>query len=125
VTDPRLLRECTLDVAATHRPDFAVSAAATELTAPPLGTRTAALQTAPTDGGAALEPGVDRPGSDFKDFDLERSEPVLCQKACADEPECKAFTYVVPGVQGEKARCWLKNTVPEKLESDCCVSGVK
>lgn len=74
---------------------------------------------------AALEPNVNRPGGDFKDFDLDKDDPAACQRACADAPECKAFTYVKPGVQGEKARCWLKDSVPEKSAEDCCVSGVK
>lgn len=76
-------------------------------------------------GGEGLEPETDRPGNDFKDFDLEQPDPQLCRKACGDEAQCKAFVYVKPGVQGEKARCWLKDAVPGKVESDCCTAGVK
>ncbi len=76
-------------------------------------------------GGEGLEPETDRPGNDFKDFDLEQPDAQLCRKACSDEAQCKAFVYVKPGVQGEKARCWLKDAVPGKVESDCCMAGVK
>jgi hypothetical protein len=31
---------------------------------------------------------------------------------------------VQPGVQGPNARCWLKNSVPPPVASNCCVSGV-
>ena len=72
-----------------------------------------------------LEPGVDRPGSDYRNFDLDETRPELCQQACANEATCRAFTYVKPGVQGPKARCWLKNAVPAPKPSDCCTSGVK
>lgn len=76
-------------------------------------------------GGEGLEPNTDRPGNDYKDFDLEQPDPQLCRKACQDEADCKAFVYVNPGVQADKARCWLKNDVPGKVESDCCTAGVK
>jgi hypothetical protein len=40
--------------------------------------------------------------------------------------DCRAFTYVRPGHKGEKAYCYLKNRVPEKVtDEDCCISGVK
>jgi hypothetical protein len=82
------------------------------------------------DGGTSgdsswMERGVDRGGSDYRDFDLERADPALCQAACAEDSRCEAYTYVKPGLQAESARCWLKDRVPEATEADCCVSGVK
>jgi len=74
----------------------------------------------------ALELGTDRPGMDYKDFDLSSPDPKLCEDACkADSPKCKAFTYVKPGIQGPSARCWLKSGVPAAVKNDCCVSGIK
>jgi hypothetical protein len=32
---------------------------------------------------------------------------------------------VKPGVQGKKARCYLKDRTPAKYKSNCCVSGVE
>ena len=73
----------------------------------------------------AWEQNVDRPGMDYRNFDLNVADPGLCEKACMDDEKCKAYTYVKPGVQGPKARCWLKHSVPQARGNDCCVSGVK
>lgn len=73
-----------------------------------------------------MEPGVDRPGSDYKDFDLSSASPALCKKACDSDSQCKAWTYVLPNTtQGPNPRCWLKNSVPDPTMSSCCVSGTK
>jgi hypothetical protein len=69
---------------------------------------------------------TDRPGSDFRDFDLpDRAGPKECLVACEQDDQCVAFTYVRAGVQGQNPRCWLKNRIPDAVPSDCCVSGVK
>ena len=73
-----------------------------------------------------MENNIDRPGMDYKDFDLSSANPNLCEKACADDPNCKAFTYVRPGYQGAMARCWLKSGVPDiAVPAECCISGKK
>lgn len=68
---------------------------------------------------------TDRPGNNYRNFDLPHPDPDLCLEACQKESRCKAFTYVKPGVQGRSARCWLKDSVPPEKPSDCCISGVK
>src|SRR5262249_45528329 len=68
---------------------------------------------------------VDRPGSDYRSFDLGTPSPEQCRDTCMVEPQCLAFTYVNPGVQGPSARCWLKGAVPDAQANACCVSGVK
>ncbi len=72
-----------------------------------------------------MEVNTDRKGSDYKNFDLVLAEPAQCAFDCMADPQCKAWTYVRPGVQGKKARCWLKDSVPEPTKDSCCVSGVK
>jgi hypothetical protein len=72
-----------------------------------------------------MEANTDRPGLDYRSFDLPAANPALCEKTCAQEVQCKAWTYVKPGVQGPKARCWVKNAVPAAKRDACCVSGVK
>ena len=73
-----------------------------------------------------LEKDVNRLGSDFRDFDLDQDDPELCKTACDEDAKCKAWTYVHPGWQGQKARCWLKDPVPlPRKDEPCCVSGVK
>jgi hypothetical protein len=79
-----------------------------------------------TVGGATngLEYGVNRPGYDYKNFELS-ADPVQCQAACYAEPECQSFTYLSPGVQGPTAHCWLKNAVAPAVADGNCTSGVK
>jgi hypothetical protein len=80
--------------------------------------------------GVVPEYGVDRPGADFAAPGID--VPVLidqgslenCQSLCRGFAQCRAWTYVPPGVQGAQARCWLKNAIPDPVRDDCCVSGV-
>lgn len=73
----------------------------------------------------AMEYDTDRAGSDYKNFDLTQADPALCYASCNGEAKCKAWTYVKPGIQGPKVRCWLKTSVPLAKSNACCVSGVK
>jgi hypothetical protein len=73
----------------------------------------------------AMEFGVDRPGGDYKNFNLNSNNPNSCRSACMTDAACKAWTFVRPGHQGPTARCWLKNTVPASKNAPCCVSGIK
>ncbi|PEN12560.1 hypothetical protein CRI94_13640 [Longibacter salinarum] len=74
--------------------------------------------------GMTIEPKTDRPGADYRSIEMN-GPPEQCARRCADEPQCAAFTYVEPGVQGEKARCWLKTRVPDAQPNARTVSGVK
>jgi len=76
-------------------------------------------------GNAANEHDTDRPGLDYKSIDLSSTNPGDCYYFCLTEgPVCKAWTYVRPGVQGPKARCWVKKGVPRPVANNCCESGV-
>jgi hypothetical protein len=73
-----------------------------------------------------IEYDTDRRGGDYKDFDLPQARIELCRDACANDSNCRAFTYVKPGGQGPNARCWLKSSVPSGEGGlSCCISGVK
>ena len=72
-----------------------------------------------------LNNNVDRPGSDYASLDLASADPILCADACEKDPECQAFSYNPPGMSGPKAKCWLKNEVPEAFDANGVVSGVK
>lgn len=75
---------------------------------------------------SVLEWNTNRPGNDFKDFDLPADDPQLCLNACMDDASCKVWTFVKANtIQGFAPRCWLKNAVPAKVADTCCVSGVK
>jgi hypothetical protein len=87
------------------------------------GVKTGTAVTEPITPG--MEVNIDRPGLDYRSFDLPSADPGLCKSACETETNCKAYTYVRPGFQGAKARCWLKSNVPNPVNAACCVSGVK
>ncbi len=73
----------------------------------------------------AMEFDTDRQGMDYKSFDLPSTDPNLCERACKEDPQnCKAWTYVKPGIQGPKARCWLKSGVPRAVRNTSCISGI-
>lgn len=80
-----------------------------------------AAPTPPLAGGWAGA-NIDRPGGDFANFDLNGTFPSDCRDACAKDSRCQAWTYVHPGVQGPKARCWLKASVPPPIPNTCCIS---
>lgn len=84
------------------------------------------LATASSQDNITVERDTDRVGGDYKNFDLSEAKYQLCRNACANDSNCRAYTYAHPGVQGRsKAHCWLKNPVPEASSSSCCISGVK
>lgn len=74
---------------------------------------------------AQLEENTDRQGMDYRNFDLSSPDPNLCAQECYNDSQCRAFTYVKPGCQGQNARCWLKNGVPAATTNECSISGVK
>ena len=74
---------------------------------------------------AQLEADVDRPGGDYRVFDLPAPNPQLCVAACEQDGRCRAFTYVKPGAQGPNARCWLKDEVRAPVRgNNAVISGV-
>jgi hypothetical protein len=70
-------------------------------------------------GALSLEPGVDRPGYDFRR--ISSPSPEACRDACANEPQCLAFTYV----KNALGDCFLKNNPSKPSPSERCVSGVR
>jgi hypothetical protein len=100
-----------------------LAAVAPQAAAPPVGKparRPRGNEFAPT-----FEEQTDRPGHDYQSFELPVNWPApACQRACRNDPRCRAWTWVRARVQGEHPVCWLKSAVPEAGSSDCCVSGV-
>lgn len=73
----------------------------------------------------SFEPNTDRPGGDYTSHRLSEADAVLCQRLCAEDQRCLAWTYVAPGYQEASAVCWLKNAVSTATRTDaCCTSGV-
>lgn len=66
---------------------------------------------------------TDRPGLDYRNFVMDSWD--LCQNQCANDQSCAAWTWVRPGIQGPRGRCWLKGSVPHPADNPDTVSGVK
>jgi PAN domain-containing protein len=71
------------------------------------------------------EPDTNRFGGDYKSMDLVSSDPSSCQHSCQVDTQCRAYTYLPPGVQGPTARCWLKNLQPPMSPAPGLVSGIR
>jgi hypothetical protein len=69
------------------------------------------------------EDGVNRPGADYMNYEARYWQD--CEVGCTRESMCKSWTYVRAGVQGPKARCWLKRTVARPVADAHTISGVK
>jgi hypothetical protein len=73
-----------------------------------------------------VEKNTDRWGSDYRRIEMDKPQANVCRKTCQDEAQCKAYTYVKPGVQHPtKAICYLKHSKPPKTTNNCCESGEK
>lgn len=70
-----------------------------------------------------FQPNVDRPGLDYRSFDLGGGA-TICQSTCRGDRRCRAWTWVKAGVQGPSPRCWLKTAVPRAVRNSCCTSGI-
>lgn len=72
----------------------------------------------------AMEPGYDRPGSDYHSFDVNNAGPTACQSACQNDGTCRAWTHTEPGLQSDGGMCWLKDAVPDRVRTSGMTSGV-
>jgi hypothetical protein len=75
----------------------------------------------PEEIGPQMENNFDRPGSDFARF--EANSPGYCQRACHNDNDCRAWTYVRAGFQGPRPVCYLKRSQPRPVPNNCCISG--
>jgi hypothetical protein len=71
-----------------------------------------------------VEANADRPGADFRDYEVKDPDASRCALDCANNPKCQAYTFVKP-TDDKAGRCRLKSSAPAKVASDCCVSGIK
>jgi hypothetical protein len=71
------------------------------------------------------EPQMDRPGRDFFQFVQDKADPEICVAACMGNSRCRAFTYVRPGYQARKAKCYLKDGGTKPVANVHAMSGLK
>jgi len=68
-----------------------------------------------------LLPGTDLPGAQLTGVQiLDIADPRLCEVQCAENAQCKAWTFV-----SRFKGCYLKKSVPATTRDDCCTSGIK
>ena len=72
-----------------------------------------------------LEPDTNRPGGDYKDYDIREGGAEVCQSDCTKDASCGSFTFVKPGIRGRFGHCFLKRGAPSPVADRCCISGVK
>ena len=67
----------------------------------------------------------DRPGGDYDKFVVKSGDPDECSSRCERDARCRAWSFSYPRTEQVEAVCWLKKSVPPRVRSDCCVSGVR
>lgn len=73
----------------------------------------------------AAEVDTDRAGADYRNLELNLPDAGICETWCKADSQCQSWTYVKPGIQGPKARCYIKSSIPNRATNSCCISGLK
>ncbi len=74
---------------------------------------------------ARAQANFDRPGGDYTRVPVLSGDPAECALTCERDRRCRAWSFRYPEGRASAAVCWLKGTVPQRVASDCCVSGVR
>jgi hypothetical protein len=74
---------------------------------------------------AQAQANFDRPGGDYQSSAVASGDPADCALVCERDRRCRAWSFNYPTDIAGGAVCWLKNNVPARIQSNCCVSGVR
>src|SRR5258707_3737552 len=74
---------------------------------------------------ALAQANFDRPGNDYLSAPVASGDPADCALVCERDRRCRAWSFNYPTDVTSGAVCWLKSTVPARVQNDCCVSGVR
>lgn len=74
---------------------------------------------------AQAQTNFDRPGADYSHAPSLSGDPAECALVCERDRRCRAWSFNYPSDGSENAVCWLKDKVTPRVESFCCVSGVR
>src|SRR4029077_20012217 len=74
---------------------------------------------------ALAQASFDRPGGDYQHAPVASGDPADCALVCERDRRCRAWSFNYPSDTARSSVCWLKNSVPARIQSDCCVSGVR
>ncbi len=73
---------------------------------------------------ARAQANFDRIGGDYLRTPVRSGDPADCALICERDRRCRAWTFSYP-TASDGAFCWLKSSVPQRIHSDCCISGVR
>lgn len=78
-------------------------------------------------GPAHAQANFDRPGGDYQQQAVPSGDPAACALLCERDRRCRAWSFNYPreGAGTDSAACWLKNSVPPRVESANSISGVR
>ena len=74
---------------------------------------------------ALAQANFDRPGGDYLSAPVISGDPADCALVCERDRRCRAWSFNYPTDITSGAVCWLKNSVPARVQNNCCVSGVR
>jgi hypothetical protein len=74
---------------------------------------------------AQAQTNFDRPGGDYQSSPVPSGDPADCALVCERDRRCRAWSFNYPNDTAGGALCWLKSSVPARIEDSCCVSGVR
>ena len=74
---------------------------------------------------AQAQANFDRPGGDYQSSPVSSGDPADCALVCERDRRCRAWTFAYPTDSTNGAVCWLKGSVPARVQDNCCVSGVR
>src|SRR5258708_26227856 len=64
----------------------------------------------------------DRPGGDYTSAPVPSGDPEDCALLCERDRRCRAWSFNYPTDANSGAVCWLKGSVPGRVQDKCCVS---
>ena len=74
---------------------------------------------------STYEPDHWRQGDAYREFDVARADPNLCQKACVDESRCAGWNYRKPeGRTNGRPHCWLLERTSSRNQDGMMIGGV-
>jgi PAN domain len=91
----------------------------------PLGAWLLALACLAAPLTARAQTNFDRPGGDYLSAPVPSGDPADCALQCEHDRRCRAWSFNYPTDPTIGAVCWLKSTVPARVQDNCCVSGVR
>jgi hypothetical protein len=74
---------------------------------------------------ALAQANFDRPGGDYLSSPVMSGDPEDCALMCERDRRCRAWSFNYPIDPAAGAMCWLKSTVPARVQDSCCISGVR